>query len=357
MYRWLAVLRFVLVANAVGLNIYRGGFEHPVGGALVVAGMVVWTFLISWVYHAYRRRTTYWVRGRHGRRPDGGGADPCGEGAGLPLDRPGLLDHGRAVRMGDPLASVRRTGGCGAAVRHGPAHSRLPHRDRVRELLPAAHRRTDRRPDGRLAAPVGGADGRGRARGRRPPPSARSWPAPCTTASCRCCRWSSAARPSWAPRAPSWAAGGRAGAGPAVTDPAAGRDRRGPGDGRPGRRSCRRSSAGPACPWRRRRRRPPGARDRRAEIVAVGLGLPRQRGRARRSGGTGVGAARGAPDAVQVSVRDEGPGSRTAGSRRPRARVGSASRRRSGAGSPSSAGRPCLSTGSYGTEWELTFPR
>ena len=61
MYRWLAVLRFVLVANAVGLNIYRDGFEHPVGGALVVAGMVVWTFLISWVYHAYRRRTTYWV--------------------------------------------------------------------------------------------------------------------------------------------------------------------------------------------------------------------------------------------------------------------------------------------------------
>src|SRR5215475_9625831 len=61
MYRWLAVLRFVLVANVVGLNLYRGGFEHPVAGALLVAGMVVWTFLISWVYYSYRRRTTFWV--------------------------------------------------------------------------------------------------------------------------------------------------------------------------------------------------------------------------------------------------------------------------------------------------------
>ncbi len=34
MYRWLAVLRFVLLANAIALNIYRGGFSHPVGAAL-----------------------------------------------------------------------------------------------------------------------------------------------------------------------------------------------------------------------------------------------------------------------------------------------------------------------------------
>jgi signal transduction histidine kinase len=61
MYRWLAVLRLVLVANAVGLNIYRGGFDHPVGGALLVAALVVWTCLISWVYHAFRRRTTFWL--------------------------------------------------------------------------------------------------------------------------------------------------------------------------------------------------------------------------------------------------------------------------------------------------------
>ena len=61
MYRWLAVLRFVLVANAVGLDVYRGDFEHPVAGGCVLAFMVLWTFLISWVYHAYRRRTTFWL--------------------------------------------------------------------------------------------------------------------------------------------------------------------------------------------------------------------------------------------------------------------------------------------------------
>jgi signal transduction histidine kinase len=61
MYRWLAVLRLVLVANAVGLNIYRGGFEHPVGGAALLAAMVVWSCLVSWAYHAFRRRTTAWL--------------------------------------------------------------------------------------------------------------------------------------------------------------------------------------------------------------------------------------------------------------------------------------------------------
>jgi signal transduction histidine kinase len=61
MYRWLAVLRFVLMANTVGLNIYRDGFEHPVGGAILVAALVAWTCLISWVYHAFRRRTSLWV--------------------------------------------------------------------------------------------------------------------------------------------------------------------------------------------------------------------------------------------------------------------------------------------------------
>jgi signal transduction histidine kinase len=61
MYRWLAVLRFVLVANAVVLNVIRDGFEHPVAGAVLVAFMVLWTGLISWVYHAFRRRTTFWL--------------------------------------------------------------------------------------------------------------------------------------------------------------------------------------------------------------------------------------------------------------------------------------------------------
>jgi signal transduction histidine kinase len=61
MYRWLAVLRLVLVANTVGLNIYRGGFSHPVGAAVLIGALVVWSLLISWVYHSYSRRTTGWV--------------------------------------------------------------------------------------------------------------------------------------------------------------------------------------------------------------------------------------------------------------------------------------------------------
>jgi signal transduction histidine kinase len=61
MYRWLAVLRLVLVANTVGLNVYRGGFSHPVGAGLLIAALVAWSLLVSWVYHAYSRRTTGWL--------------------------------------------------------------------------------------------------------------------------------------------------------------------------------------------------------------------------------------------------------------------------------------------------------
>jgi signal transduction histidine kinase len=61
MYRWLAVLRIVLVANTVGLNIYRGGFSHPVGAAFLVGALVVWSGVVSWAYYSYSRRTTAWV--------------------------------------------------------------------------------------------------------------------------------------------------------------------------------------------------------------------------------------------------------------------------------------------------------
>jgi signal transduction histidine kinase len=61
MYRWLAVLRFLLVANTIGLNVYRDGFSRPVLAGVVLAGLVVWTCVISWAYHAYSRRTTGWL--------------------------------------------------------------------------------------------------------------------------------------------------------------------------------------------------------------------------------------------------------------------------------------------------------
>jgi signal transduction histidine kinase len=61
MYRWLAVLRILLAANMVGLTVYRGGFSHQVAGAALVSALVVWTFLISWIYYDFRRRTTSWL--------------------------------------------------------------------------------------------------------------------------------------------------------------------------------------------------------------------------------------------------------------------------------------------------------
>jgi signal transduction histidine kinase len=61
MYRWLAVLRFVLVVNTIGLNLRRGGFSDPTAAAVILLGLVVWTVLISWVYSSYARRTTFWV--------------------------------------------------------------------------------------------------------------------------------------------------------------------------------------------------------------------------------------------------------------------------------------------------------
>jgi signal transduction histidine kinase len=55
------VLRFLLAANMVGLNLYRGGFSRPVAAGVVIGALVVWTALISWVYSAFARRTTAWV--------------------------------------------------------------------------------------------------------------------------------------------------------------------------------------------------------------------------------------------------------------------------------------------------------
>jgi signal transduction histidine kinase len=58
LFRALAVLRVVLLVNAVALNIYRAdNFEHPVAGAICVLVMVVWTAFATWAYAEPRRRT------------------------------------------------------------------------------------------------------------------------------------------------------------------------------------------------------------------------------------------------------------------------------------------------------------
>ena len=58
MYRALGVLRVVVLANALVLNVYRrDNFHHPVTAALVVAAMVAWTAVALWAYADHRRRT------------------------------------------------------------------------------------------------------------------------------------------------------------------------------------------------------------------------------------------------------------------------------------------------------------
>ncbi len=59
LFRALGILRVVLILNAVGLNIYRAdNFDHPRAGVVVVAVMVAWTAVALWAYADPRRRTT-----------------------------------------------------------------------------------------------------------------------------------------------------------------------------------------------------------------------------------------------------------------------------------------------------------
>ncbi len=57
LFSWLAVLRLVLLVHAVALNVYRrDNFVHPVGGAVCLAVMAVWTGVAIWAYDDRRRR-------------------------------------------------------------------------------------------------------------------------------------------------------------------------------------------------------------------------------------------------------------------------------------------------------------
>ncbi|WP_245999963.1 MacS family sensor histidine kinase [Nocardioides pocheonensis] len=58
LFRALAVLRVIVLANAVALNLYRWGhYRHPVAVAACVTVMVLWTGLATWLYADPRRRT------------------------------------------------------------------------------------------------------------------------------------------------------------------------------------------------------------------------------------------------------------------------------------------------------------
>jgi signal transduction histidine kinase len=54
------VLRVVLLANMVGLNLWRlDNFVHPTLGLVVVAGLAVWTGLVIWLFRAGSRRVPW----------------------------------------------------------------------------------------------------------------------------------------------------------------------------------------------------------------------------------------------------------------------------------------------------------
>ena len=57
LFSWLAVLRLLLLAHAIVLNVYRrDNFVHPVGGAACLAAMAAWTGFAIWAYDDPRRR-------------------------------------------------------------------------------------------------------------------------------------------------------------------------------------------------------------------------------------------------------------------------------------------------------------
>ncbi len=58
--RALAVLRWVVLANAIGLNLWRyENFEHPAAGVVVVVAMLAWTGYATWAYRDAVRRTPW----------------------------------------------------------------------------------------------------------------------------------------------------------------------------------------------------------------------------------------------------------------------------------------------------------
>lgn len=63
LYRALAVLRVVVLVNAIALNLWRrDNFQHPVAGVVAVVVATAWTGFAIWAYRAEARRTV-WLLG------------------------------------------------------------------------------------------------------------------------------------------------------------------------------------------------------------------------------------------------------------------------------------------------------
>ncbi|MCB0909770.1 MAG: histidine kinase [Nocardioidaceae bacterium] len=62
--RALAILRVVVLLNAIGLNLYRAdNFAHPAAGVVVVVILTGWTGFAVWAYQSAARRTTWLLVG------------------------------------------------------------------------------------------------------------------------------------------------------------------------------------------------------------------------------------------------------------------------------------------------------
>jgi signal transduction histidine kinase len=60
LFRALAVLRVVVLLNAIAVNVWRhNNFAHPAAGAAAIAFMAVWTVVVIWAYQDAVRRTTW----------------------------------------------------------------------------------------------------------------------------------------------------------------------------------------------------------------------------------------------------------------------------------------------------------
>jgi signal transduction histidine kinase len=60
LFSWLAILRVLLLAHAVALNLYRrDNFVHPVGGVACLVLMAAWTAFCVWAYDRRDRRTPW----------------------------------------------------------------------------------------------------------------------------------------------------------------------------------------------------------------------------------------------------------------------------------------------------------
>ena len=204
LFRALAVLRWIVLVNAVVLNVYRWeNVERALLGTALVAVLVVWTVLAGHWYADHARRRWPLLCADLGLAVTALALTPLVKGADFNASVPGFWVMAPLLAW---AAHWRWQGGLVAGV--VLAATDLVVRQEVSQSCTATssccwsagrswamRRRCSRWPSS-ATAPSGRP---------RPPASGPGWPGPCTTACCRCWRWSSDADASWAATAPSWA--------------------------------------------------------------------------------------------------------------------------------------------------------